>query len=1049
MALISDRTKEQLMAAKQNEAKIIFTAETKEFSDAIKKSSRDIEALKSELRLNAAEMKNNGTSIAGLTKRQSLLHQELEAQKSKTRNLNEELQKAKSIYGSNSVEVNKLTKQLNTSKVAEQNIEREIKTTNTALEQQKKQSEAVATAQKGLKKGLDAVGKASGVVAAGVGAVVAGTIKMASDYENSLAKVETLADGAMTNFNGKSMSMKDAITELSNETGKSVDDIAESVYQAISAGQDASNAVAFVSDNLKLSKGGFTEVAKATDIVTTILNAYNMKSEESTRVSDILIQTQNKGKTTVDALAESMGNVIPIAKAQNVNLENVAASYAIMTANGVNTARTTTNLNSLLNELGDSSKTAAIALKEETGKSFQELMSDGHSLGDVLKSLQNYAKKNDVQFGELFKKSNARSGALVLMKNGADGFNKSLKVMKSSSGSTASAVEKLQTSSVRFNKSLNKVKNIGLEVGGVFLEELNPHLDEFEKKSEEVVEYASEHMDEIIDGIKTVGVVAGTAFAVNKVVKFGNSLVDVGKGVYTVVGAVQKMAVARAIDTTATEAETVAQVGLNTAMKANIFIGVAAAVGTLAYALYQATTRTKEQSEEVKKAIEVRKEFKNSVEDATVEVDKEYQTYDRYMYQLDKYIDKNGKIKKGYKDRVEVIRKDLKDSFGIEMNIINGTVQGWQKVRKSIQDVIATEKAKAYMASQKDNYNEALSGQAEYSKKLAENSKKMRDTVQELSDARLELKALENDATSSMKDRTDAAAKIQKLEDNLTEYQQRHKEYSKTYAEYSNSVKNYESLTTAVEKGNTDRINRALARVTYSLKMAENANKETLNQQVKDTKQMYEYLQEAHKKGTDGITSYQVSQAKKAWQIAERELKKASGKYAETGKEGGKKYSNGFKVGVEEFFTLNPVDVSVNMAVKNKGVNKKATSIAGIPSIMKIQHNAEGGIYAKGAFVTSFAEESAEAAIPLNNKPRSIALYKQAGEIMGLNRDKGNISIKNQIEVSETNSLLRAILKKDNNLYINADRLNERTESSRNRTDGIKYALQGRGLAIE
>ena len=163
------------MAAKQNEAKIIFTAETKEFSDAIKKSSRDIEALKSELRLNAAEMKNNGTSITGLTKRQSLLHQELEAQKNKTRNLNEELQKAKSIYGSNSVEVNKLTKQLNTSKVAEQNIEREIKTTNTALEQQKKQSEAVATAQKGLKKGLDAVSKASGAlsgasIAAGAGA---------------------------------------------------------------------------------------------------------------------------------------------------------------------------------------------------------------------------------------------------------------------------------------------------------------------------------------------------------------------------------------------------------------------------------------------------------------------------------------------------------------------------------------------------------------------------------------------------------------------------------------------------------------------------------------------------------------------------------------------------------------------------------------------------------------------------------------------------------------------------------------------------------------
>ena len=383
------------------------------------------------------------------------------------------------------------------------------------------------------------------------------------------------------------------------------------------------------------------------------------------------------------------------------------------------------------------------------------------------------------------------------------------------------------------------------------------------------------------------------------------------------------------------------------------------------------------------------------------------------------------------------------------MNIINGTVQGWQKVKKSIQDVIATEKAKAYMDSQKDNYNEALSGQAEYSKKLAENSKKMRDTVQDLSDARLELKALENDATSSMKDRTDAAAKVQKLEEDLAEYQERHKEYSKTYAEYSNNVKNYESLTTAVASGSTKKINNALAKITYDLKSASTADKETLEKQVEDTRKTYEYLAEEYRKGTSGISKEQVRTAKKAYDIAIAECKKVGGKYVEAGKEGGRKYSKGFKVGVEEFFTLNPVDVSMNIAVKNKGVNKKATSIAGIPSIMKIPQNAEGGIYAKGAFVTSFAEESAEAAIPLNNKPRSIALYKQAGEIMGLNRDKGNISIKNQIEIAETNSLLKAILKKDNNLYINADRLNERTESSRNRTDGIKYALQGRGLAIE
>ena len=57
------------------------------------------------------------------------------------------------------------------------------------------------------------------------------------------------------------------------------------------------------------------------------------------------------------------------------------------------------------------------------------------------------------------------------MKNGADGFNDSLKNMQSSSGSTKSAVDKLQTSSTKMNKSLTRIKNVGLEVGGIFLED--------------------------------------------------------------------------------------------------------------------------------------------------------------------------------------------------------------------------------------------------------------------------------------------------------------------------------------------------------------------------------------------------------------------------------------------------------------------------------------------------------------------------------------------------------------------------------------------------
>ena len=58
-----------------------------------------------------------------------------------------------------------------------------------------------------------------------------------------------------------------------------------------------------------------------------------------------------------------------------------------------------------------------------------------------------------------------------------------------------------------------------------------------------------------------------------------------------------------------------------------------------------------------------------------------------------------------------------------------------------------------------------------------------------------------------------------------------------------------------------------------------------------------------------------------------------------------------------------------------------------------IQHNAKGGIYGKGAFLTTFAEESDEAAIPINGTPRAEALWRQTGAMMGLLPGEGNSAV--------------------------------------------------------
>ena len=64
--------------------------------------------------------------------------------------------------------------------------------------------------------------------------------------------------------------------------------------------------------------------------------------------------------------------------------------------------------------------------------------------------------------------------------------------------------------------------------------------------------------------------------------------------------------------------------------------------------------------------------------------------------------------------------------------------------------------------------------------------------------------------------------------------------------------------------------------------------------------------------------------------------------------------------------------------------NIKASFSGGFNVGISAAQNARGGIYQKGAFLTTFAEESAEAAIPIDGSARAASLWRKTGEMMGL-----------------------------------------------------------------
>ncbi len=74
-----------------------------------------------------------------------------------------------------------------------------------------------------------------------------------------------------------------------------------------------------------------------------------------------------------------------------------------------------------------------------------------------------------------------------------------------------------------------------------------------------------------------------------------------------------------------------------------------------------------------------------------------------------------------------------------------------------------------------------------------------------------------------------------------------------------------------------------------------------------------------------------------------------------------------------------PIDTAINIAQNITRTIRDATS-----SGDDVSENARGGIYQRGAFLTTFAEDSAEAAIPLDGSARAISLWQQAGAALGV-----------------------------------------------------------------
>ena len=772
-------------------------------------------------------------------------------------------------------------------------LQREIIETEQNLRRLEGQAEQTNDALSGLSRAAEGLGKfGAKATDAGkkllpvTGAITAaGTAasKMAMDFEDAMAKVNTIADTTEVPLD----ELETAILDLSNQTGISSSEIADNVYNAISAGQKTGDAVNFVTNSTKLARAGFADAGSALDILTTIMNAYGLEASEVNKVSDILIQTQNLGKTTVGELSSAMGKVIPTAKANGVALDQVATGYAIMTANGVATAETTTYMNSMLNELGKSGTKVSETLKKKTGKSFKDLMDGGSSLADVLDIISESAAEQKLSFGDLWSSAEAGKSAMILLGDSTEKYNDTLKQMQNSTGATETAFGKLDTKSYKLQKTVNELKNDAILMGKTILETLAPVFAQLSQKIKELHNWFNQLDESQRETIVKAGLV---------VAAIGPLLITIGKmstGLGALLGAVSK---------------TISMLGILGAAGGPVLLA-AAALGTLCIVLGNAQQSSRDYYNEARKLTEQEEENKNAVdelyssyeqvngirEEAVETIGTQAAREQELWKELQTLVDENGAIKEGEEDRAKVISTLLADALGIEIELTKNQIENYKDLSSSIDNVIQKKQAEALLNASETEYADALKNKTEAwqayndaKKNAVENSQRLKEAEAELATAQEAWTAANEDSGNSLWDVSSKAleagdayyaaqAKVEGIRAKMDELNGTLERAEEQFVGYNTVIENYEGLSSAIILNDQNKIDDALLKSMYNFQTVETGTRESLKRQHEDFKEQYASMKAAVDAGAPEVAQAQVDNLKQMVDLSQQELNKLPG----------------------------------------------------------------------------------------------------------------------------------------------------------------------------
>lgn len=340
----------------------------------------------------------------------------------------------------------------------------DVKSVETLLDQIGQSSEKNAKdTQDAFESAFDAT-KLAGVAAfAAITLAMKQSIKVAGDYEQSIANVQSVVMGSADTFDMLNAKAKKA----GEQTRFTASEAADALYDLAQGGLSATEAVDALDGVLMLAGATQAGLSDAASLTVATLNQFNLAASEAARISNVFAAASSQSMANIGKLTAGMRQAGPVASAMGLSLEETVAALEALFDAGFQGEQAGTAIRAILSSIASEADPTTRKLLE-MGLSFDKINPAANSFADIIDNIS----KAGLTAGDVMNAFGTRAGAqmLTFLRVGRDG----LKEYEKGITDTNTAAEMYEIQNDTLAGSLDRLKSAAESAQIEFVEQFTP-----------------------------------------------------------------------------------------------------------------------------------------------------------------------------------------------------------------------------------------------------------------------------------------------------------------------------------------------------------------------------------------------------------------------------------------------------------------------------------------------------------------------------------------------------------------------------------------------